>query len=111
MALRVLLANVQLPWAPARSREEESEGKRRHARAAARATRAARALLERAKIPYEMRMRVGSEAESIVKLARAKRCDQIVMGMRGLGAVARVVLGSVSMKTVQLADTPVTLVK
>jgi nucleotide-binding universal stress UspA family protein len=111
MALRVVLVNVQIPWAPARSRSEEDEGKRRHARAAARATRTARALLDRAKIPFEMRMLVGSEADSIVKLARAKRCDQIVMGMRGLGAVARVVLGSVSMKTLQLADAPITLVK
>jgi len=33
------------------------------------------------------------------------------MGMRGLGALARMVIGSVSMKVVQLADVPVTLVK
>ena len=111
MALRVLLVNVQLPWAPARTREERKEGERRHARATAQATRAARALLERSKVPYEARMVVGDEAEAIVKLAQAKRCDQIVMGMRGRGAVARVVLGSVSMKTLQLARTPVTLVK
>ncbi|HSE01400.1 MAG TPA: universal stress protein [Burkholderiales bacterium] len=42
---------------------------------------------------------------------RAQRCDQIVMGMRGRGAIARVVLGSVSVKTLQPADAPVTLVK
>jgi nucleotide-binding universal stress UspA family protein len=111
MSLRVLLLNVQLPWAPAISSEEVREGKRRHARAMARATRSARALLGRAKIPYSSRMVVGDEAASIVKLARAQRCDQIVLGMRGRGAVARVVFGSVSMKTLQLADTPVTLVK
>ena len=111
MSLRVLLVNVQLPWAPARSREEESEGKRLHARAAARATRSARVLLERSKVPYKSRVLVGDEAASIVKLARAQRCDQIVMGMRGRSAVARLVLGSVSLKTLQLADTPVTLVK
>jgi nucleotide-binding universal stress UspA family protein len=111
MSLRVLLINVQPPWAPARDREEEREDKRLHARAAARATRSARALLERSKVPYESRMLVGDEAASIVKLARAQRCAQIVMGMRGRGAIARVVLGSVSMKTLQLADTPVTLVK
>jgi nucleotide-binding universal stress UspA family protein len=33
------------------------------------------------------------------------------MGMRGRGALARVVLGSVSMKTLQLAEVPVTLVR
>jgi len=111
LSVRVLLVNVQLPWAPARDREEESEGNRLHARATARATRSARALLERAKVPHKSLMLVGDEAASIVKLARARRCAQIVMGMRGRGAIARVVLGSVSMKTLQLADTPVTLVK
>ena len=50
MALRVLLVNVQLPWAPARTREEQNQGERRHARATAQATRSARALLERSKV-------------------------------------------------------------
>jgi nucleotide-binding universal stress UspA family protein len=40
-----------------------------------------------------------------------RRARSLVMGMRGLGAVARLVLGSVSMKVLQLADVPVTLVK
>ena len=111
MAVRVLLLNVQPEWAPARSTEEEEEGKRLHARAADRATRRAGALLKAAGIPYDERMRVGPAAESIVKLARTSRCSHIVMGMRGLGAVARVVLGSVSLKVLQLADVPVTLVK
>jgi nucleotide-binding universal stress UspA family protein len=33
------------------------------------------------------------------------------MGLRGRSALVRVVLGSVSLKTLQLADLPVTLVK
>ena len=111
MALRVLVLNVQPEWAPARSRGEEEEGKRLHARAAERATRRAGALLKAADIPYDERMLVGPAAERIVKLARTSRCSHIVVGMRGLGAVARVVLGSVSLKVLQLADVPVTLVK
>jgi nucleotide-binding universal stress UspA family protein len=107
----VLLLNVQPEWAPPRSREEEREGKRLHAKAAAQATRRALTLLERARIPCERRMLVGAPAESIVKLARTRRCSQIVLGRRGLGAVARVVLGSVSLKVLQLAGVPVTLVK
>jgi nucleotide-binding universal stress UspA family protein len=110
-ALRVVLLNVQPEWAPARSKEDEQEGKRLHLQAADRATRRARSLLEAAGVPYENRLRVGQPAETIVKLAREARCDHIVMGMRGLGAVARAVLGSASLKTVQLADVPVTLVK
>ena len=111
MALRVLLLSVQPEWAPARSKEDENEGKRLHVQAAARATRSVRALLEAAGVPYENRMLVGSPAEIIVRLASTQRCSQIVMGMRGRGAVARVMLGSVSMKTLQLARVPVTLVK
>lgn len=110
LAVQVLLLNVQPEWAPARSTEDEKEGKRLHAQAADRATRRSRALLEAAGIPYESRMLVGDAAESIVNLARTRRCSQIVMGMRGRGALARVVLGSVSMKTLQLAQIPVTLV-
>jgi len=111
MNLRVLLVNVQLEWAPARSEEEKDEGRRLHAEAAEQATRRARALLEAARVPYESVMRVGDEAQTIVALARAKNCRQIVMGMRGRGAIARVVLGSVSLKTLQLAELPVTIVK
>jgi nucleotide-binding universal stress UspA family protein len=111
MALRVVLANVQPEWAPARSAEDEREGKRLHARAAEKATRTAGALLQRAKIHHESRMLVGDEAKEIVKLARTQGCTAIVMGTRGRGALARVALGSVSMKVLQLAEIPVTLVK
>ncbi|HLS85406.1 MAG TPA: universal stress protein [Burkholderiales bacterium] len=111
LALSVLLLNVQPPWAPARSKEEEEEGKRLHAKAAERALRAARGLLDAARIRYEARMQVGDAAQTIARLARTSRCSHIVMGMRGRGAVARAVFGSVSLKTLQLAAVPVTLVK
>lgn len=111
MALRVLLANVQPAWAPPRSREDAEEGKRLHEQAAARDTRRARSLLEAARVPYEMRLRVGPAADELVKLARSARCSAIVMGLRGRSALTRVVLGSVSMKTLQLSGLPVTLVK
>jgi nucleotide-binding universal stress UspA family protein len=111
MALRALVLNVQPEWAPSRSAAEEKEGRRLHALAAQRATRRARSLLTAAQIPFDERMQVGDAAEHIVRLARARRCSQIVMGMRGLGAVARIVLGSVSMKVLRLANVPVTLVK
>jgi nucleotide-binding universal stress UspA family protein len=37
--------------------------------------------------------------------------NHIVISTRGLGAVAGLVLGSVAMKVLQLAEIPVTLVK
>lgn len=39
------------------------------------------------------------------------KCTHIIMGTRGRGRVAALVLGSVALKVVQLARIPVTLVK
>jgi nucleotide-binding universal stress UspA family protein len=76
-----------------------------------RATRSAVALLHAARLPHRAYARIGAPADAILKFAKQRRCDQIVMGTRGLGAVAGLVLGSVAMKVIQLADIPVTLVK
>lgn len=111
MALHVLLLNVQPEWAPARSRDEKREGVRLHLAATERATRSAKSLLAQAEVRCKSALRVGPAAENILKLAREKRCDQIVMGTRGRGALAGLVLGSVAMKVLQLASVPVTLVR
>lgn len=111
LAFRVLLLNVQPAWAPARSRQEKREGTRLHLEATERTTRRAKSLLDRAGIPWKSALRIGAAAENILRLARDKRCDQIVMGTRGRGAVAGILLGSVAMKVLQFASVPVTLVK
>jgi nucleotide-binding universal stress UspA family protein len=56
-------------------------------------------------------VRIGAAAEVIVAYAAEQGCDAIVMGTRGMGAVAGVVMGSVAQKVVHLASVPVTLVK
>lgn len=53
----------------------------------------------------------GDPALSIIKFALSEACDEIVMGTRGRGGIAQVLLGSVASKVVQLASGPVTLVK
>jgi nucleotide-binding universal stress UspA family protein len=111
LAFEVLLLNVQPQWAPARTREEKREGVRLHLAASGQAMRAAKALLAQAGIAFKGALRVGDAAEHILETAREARCDHIVMGTRGLGALAGLVLGSVAMKVVQLSKTPVTLVK
>lgn len=111
LAFKVLLLNVQPEWAPARSRDEKREGVRLHLEASERDMHAAKALLARAAIPFKGALRVGAAAENILKFARDEGCDQIVMGTRGLGALAGLVLGSVATKVVQLSKAPVTLVK
>ncbi len=75
------------------------------------ATAASRELFAAAAIPCHVHVVVGDPASAIVKLARALSCDLIVMGTRGMGAVAGLALGSVATKVVHLADKPVTLVK
>jgi nucleotide-binding universal stress UspA family protein len=75
------------------------------------ALRSARELLDNAGIAYSAHIEVGHVAETIAKFVKDKRCDQIVMGTRGLGAVAGLLLGSIATKVLHLVQIPVTLVK
>jgi len=54
---------------------------------------------------------IGAVAEEINAYATRHGCDAIVMGTRGMGVVAGLVLGSVAQRVVHLATVPVTLVK
>ena len=71
----------------------------------------ARRVLTAARIPFEAHVLVGPVAESIVKHAKAKRCDLIYVGNRGAGAISGALIGSTAQKVLQLADIPVLLVK
>jgi len=53
----------------------------------------------------------GDPAEAIIKIAETRKCDLIVMGSRGLGRLAGLVLGSVSQKVVSHAPCPVLIVR
>ena len=53
----------------------------------------------------------GDPAERIVELARSRDADLIVIGSRGLGAIASVLLGSVSKRVLRDADRPVLVVR
>jgi nucleotide-binding universal stress UspA family protein len=111
MAMKVHLLNVQAEWAPPRSEYEKREGMALHALAANHATSSARGLLTGAGLHFESHFRIGVVAEEIVKLAREKRCQSIVMGTRRLGTVAGLILGSVARTVVRRAAVPVTLVR
>lgn len=71
----------------------------------------ARALLDKAGIGYQHHIGVGEIAATIVGYVKDKNCAQIVMGSRGSGGLAHVLLGSTATRVVQLADVPVLLVK
>jgi len=54
--------------------------------------------------------RSGDVAQSIIEIAKDKGADAIVVGRRGAGRVAGLLLGSVSQKLVSMSPLPVTVV-
>ena len=71
----------------------------------------AQALLDAAGIKYTRHLKVGPIAEEITALADCLGCDQIVMGTHGRGALADLLMGSITLKVLHLANIPVLLVK
>lgn len=71
----------------------------------------ARKRLDAAKVKYQHHVGVGDAAEVIVHYIKEKRCDEIVMGTRGMGSVSNLLLGSVATRVIQLSPVPVLLVK
>jgi nucleotide-binding universal stress UspA family protein len=81
-------------------------------------TRDAEAILEgtRAglgKVPADLQSEIleGPVAEAILKVARTRKSDIIVMGSRGLGRLEGALLGSNSQKVVSHAPCPVLVVR
>jgi len=62
-------------------------------------------------VSYTEHVGVGEAAEFIAHYARDRNVDQIVIGTRGRGAVAELLLGSTARKVLHLVDEPVLLVK
>lgn len=106
----LLVLNVQVPLPPNRFLNQ-SMLKEHHARVAAAALDRARVIVKRLKLKAPFRIRSGDPARTIVKVARAEHCSEIVMGTHGRGRFAASLLGSVAMKVVHLATIPITLVK
>lgn len=60
--------------------------------------------------PVKTKLRIGDPGVEICAEARENQVTQIIMGFRGLGAIKRTVLGSVSYKVLQEPPCPVTIV-
>lgn len=109
--LETVLVNVQ-PQPDFRSLALNREAILRAEREDATAAMApAKQRLEAAQLPVTVRIEHGEPAQTIVRVAEETGCDHIVMGTRGLGSLAGLMLGSVATKVLHLAHVPVTLVK
>lgn len=54
---------------------------------------------------------IGEPAACIVAFAKKTKCEEIVVGSRGLGGVKGVLLGSIASKVIQISPLPVVVVK
>jgi len=71
---------------------------------------AAKSALDGAGIENTLHVEIGETAPAISAFARSHHCEMIVMGTRGAGSVAGLILGSISHKVVHLSSVPVLLV-
>lgn len=84
---------------------------RLYADEAARKLKPAKDVLEQAGLSCECHCRRGSPASEITEYVHEAGCDAVIMGTRGLGPVASLMIGSVALKVIHLTDVPVTLIK
>lgn len=68
-------------------------------------------LVEAAGLTPHAHVGVGNPGETVLAFAQRLQCAQIVMGTRGHGAVAELLLGSVAQHVVSRATVPVTLLR
>ncbi len=71
----------------------------------------AKKLFDRAKLACNPHIMVGAVAETLAAEAKKLKCDMIVMGTHGMGAISGMLLGSVATKTVHLVRCPVMLIR
>jgi len=100
----VLYGEIAVYVSPAKMKELQ----RQHSLALlARAERVVR----RSGVPYSKDVLTGPIPQTIVRHARKLECDAIVMGTKGMTAIANLLMGSTAIKVVHLGTVPVTLVK
>ncbi|HKU45437.1 MAG TPA: universal stress protein [Burkholderiales bacterium] len=106
----VELLTVHLP-VPAVGRVPKAQLERYYLEEGQAKLEAAKKKLDAAGIAYKAHVLVGPVAEAIVKHAKDKRCDMIVIGTRGMGPVGAALIGSTALKVLHISETPVLLVK
>lgn len=109
---QLLLVNVQAPLSSDITRFiDEKVVSDFHREAGDAALAQARQKLDAAGLAYSAHIMMGDAAPTLVEFAKDKACSLIVMGARGLGSVAGLLMGSVAVKVVKLSKVPVLVVK
>ena len=108
--LELHLLNVQHPF-PGTIQGVHEQAERHNHDEGMKALAAARKALDAAGIKYVYHISVGEAGEVIAHFVKDKNIQQVVMGTRGAGSVANMLLGSVATKVLHLVDVPVLLVK
>jgi len=108
--LEIHLLNVQHPF-PGTIRGVAGQAKKHHHDQGIKSLAKARSLLDAAKLDYSYHIGVGDVGDVVAQFVRELKCDQVLMGTRGLGSVANMVLGSAASKVLHLVKVPVLLVK
>lgn len=71
----------------------------------------ANTILSKQEISGKLLLKEGNIVNEIEKVAKAEKCDLIILGNKGLGTVARFLLGSVSNKISQSSPCSVLIIK
>jgi nucleotide-binding universal stress UspA family protein len=108
--LEIHLLNVQHPF-PGTISGVHEQAERYHHDEGAKALADARKALDAAGLKYVYHIIVGEAGEVIARFVKDKNIEQVVMGTRGAGSVANMLLGSVATKVLHLVEVPVLLVK
>lgn len=108
--LEIHVLNVQRPF-PGTIRGVHEQAEKYHHDEGIKALAGARKLLDDAGLKYTYHISVGEAGEVIAHYCKDQQIQQIVMGTRGAGAVANMLLGSVATKVLHMVEVPVLLVK
>jgi nucleotide-binding universal stress UspA family protein len=107
--LQILVLNVQSPLPRSLFVSPSMIAEHQKAKSKEDLARALR-MLRRKAVKAQILVRVGEPGMTIAKVARQRRCGEIVLGSRGLGNFKGLMLGSVTRKVIHAARVPVTVI-
>lgn len=108
--LEIHLLNVQHPL-PGTIKGVAEQARQFHNEEGLAALAGARKILDGAGVKYTHHISVGEVGSAVAHLVNDLKCDQVVMGTRGMGSVANMLLGSTVTKVLHLVHVPVLLIK